>query len=31
MLAVRDRDTTEQRRMKISEVLPYLSKEIDGF
>ena len=30
-VTIRDRDTTEQIRLPIDEVLPYLSKQIDGY
>jgi glycyl-tRNA synthetase len=30
-ITVRDRDSTEQIRMKIEDVIPYLSKQIDGY
>jgi len=30
-VTVRDRDSTQQIRMQISELIPYLSKNIDGF
>lgn len=30
-VTIRDRDTTEQVRMPIDEVIPYLSKKIDGY
>ena len=30
-VTVRDRDSMVQTRMKIDEVVPYLSKQIDGF
>jgi len=30
-VTIRDRDTTEQRRVKIDELYSFLSKEIDGF
>jgi len=30
-VTVRDRDTTEQIRMKVDDVIPYLSKQIDGY
>jgi glycyl-tRNA synthetase len=30
-VTIRDRDTTEQVRMAIDEVIPYLSKAIDGY
>ena len=30
-VTIRDRDTTEQIRLPIDEVIPYLSKQIDGY
>ena len=30
-VTIRDRDTCEQRRIKIDDLFPYLSKEIDGY
>lgn len=30
-VTIRDRDTTEQVRVPLDEVIPYLSKRIDGF
>ncbi len=30
-VTIRDRDTTEQIRMPIEDVIPYLSKQIDGY
>lgn len=30
-VTIRDRDTTEQIRLPIDEVIPYLSKRIDGY
>lgn len=30
-VTIRDRDSTEQVRIKIDEVIPYLSKQIDGY
>ena len=30
-VTIRDRDTTEQIRLPIDEVIPYLSKKIDGY
>mmetsp|Transcript_15482 Transcript_15482/g.34795 ORF Transcript_15482/g.34795 Transcript_15482/m.34795 type:complete len:121 (-) Transcript_15482:204-566(-) len=30
-VTVRDRDTTEQIRMKIEDLIPYLTKEIEGY
>jgi glycyl-tRNA synthetase len=30
-VTIRDRDTTEQIRLPIDEVIPYLSKAIDGY
>ena len=30
-VTIRDRDTCEQRRIKIDELFPYLSKAIDGY
>jgi glycyl-tRNA synthetase len=30
-VTIRDRDTTEQVRVPLDEVIPYLSKHIDGF
>jgi glycyl-tRNA synthetase len=30
-VTIRDRDTTEQIRIPIDEVIPYLSKKIDGY
>jgi len=30
-VTIRDRDTTEQIRIPLDEVIPYLSKRIDGY
>ena len=30
-VTIRDRDTTEQIRLSMDEVIPYLSKQIDGY
>jgi len=30
-VTVRDRDSTKQVRMKVEEVFPYLSQQIDGY
>ena len=30
-VTIRDRDTTEQIRLPMDEVIPYLSKQIDGY
>ena len=30
-VTIRDRDTTEQIRLPLDEVIPYLSKQIDGY
>lgn len=30
-VTIRDRDTTEQIRLSLDEVIPYLSKAVDGY
>lgn len=31
MVTVRDRDSTTQTRMKIDDIFPYFSQQIDGY